>query len=240
MSNTANNKKLYSKLWNTKKLKSHKFWATWPEFEKLIPKKDPKLLDIGCGIRPRIPVKGSYFLDLSKSALDILASHGGNCTCGDAASLPHDSCFFNLVNASEVLEHIEEDEKVFSEVFRVLKNRGYFSLSVPLQMKYWTKFDDKVNHVRRYEPEELYSKIKKSGFKIRSFYINNPSKSPLFKNLAALILSLFPHLGLLIEDNITLPIAERVQRMKKKVWYTDGFVDKLKKASGVIVICQKI
>lgn len=237
--NTLKNRKLYDNLWRTNKLKSHAFWASWSKYKKLIPKKDPKLLDIGCGIRPRVPVKGSYFLDLSKSALEILEAHGGICTCGDATSLPYESDFFDLVNASELLEHIQEDEQAISEVARVLKKRGYFTLSVPLQMKYWTRFDEKVNHARRYEPKELYDKVGKGGFSVKSFYINNPSKSPLFKNFAALVLSTMPHLGLFVEEHITLPIAERVQRARKQIWHKDGFLEKLKDASGVIVICQK-
>jgi SAM-dependent methyltransferase len=239
MRSTLKNKKLYSRLWRTNKPKSHTFWASWNKYKELIPKKDPKLLDIGCGIRPRIPIKGSYFLDLSNSALEILEANGGICNCGDATSLPYGDQFFDLVNASELLEHIDEDEKAISEVARVLKKRGHFTLSVPLQMRYWTHFDKKVNHVRRYEPKELYDKIKNGGFNVRSFYINNPSKSPLFKNLAAFILSAFPHLGLFVEEHITLPIAEGVQRARKRMWHKDGFLEKLEDASGVIVICQK-
>jgi len=240
MLNTLKNKKLYSRLWRTNKLKSHTFWASWKKYKELIPKKNPKLLDIGCGIRPRVPVKGSYFLDLSKSALKIIEEHGGICTCGDVTSLPYEDQFFDLVNASELLEHIDEDERAISEIARVLKEEGYFSFSVPLQMKYWTRFDEKVNHVRRYEGEELYDKVKGNGFEVKSFFINNPSKSPLYKNFAALILSIFPHLGLFVEEHITLPISERIQHTRKQEWHEDGFVERLKDASGVIVICQKV
>lgn len=240
MLNTSKNRKLYNKLWRTSKLKSHTFWASWSKYQELIPKKNPKLLDIGCGIRPRIPVKGSYFLDLSKTALKIIEANGGICTCGDVTSLPYEEGFFDLVNASELLEHIQDDEKAISEVARVLKRQGHFTLSVPLQMRYWTRFDKKVNHARRYEPEELYKKVRANGFEVKSFYINNPSKSPLFKNFATLVLSTLPHLGLFVEEHITLPIAERIQRAKKQRWHKEGFLEKLKDASGVIVICQKI
>lgn len=242
MDKTDKNTKLYSKLWykNNNKIKSCKFWVTWDKFKNLIPEKNPKLLDIGCGIRPRIPVKGSYFLDLSKSALKLLKNNGGICYCGSATKLPYKSRFFDLVNASELLEHIEKDDLVIREVKRVLKPRAYFSFSVPLHMKYWTNFDNKVNHVRRYEPGELYKKITNGGFRIKCYYINNPIKSPLFKNFASWLLSTAPNLAVFLEENITLPITERIQKKRKRKWHTNNFVSRLKDASGVIVVCQKV
>jgi SAM-dependent methyltransferase len=41
-----------------------------------------------------------------------------------------DNCF-DFVLASDVFEHIRDDEKAFREVFRVLKPRGYLILQVP-------------------------------------------------------------------------------------------------------------
>ncbi|MFC1780483.1 class I SAM-dependent methyltransferase [Patescibacteria group bacterium] len=234
MNGVRKNKKLYTKIWKTKKLKSHKFWVTWNKFKELIPRKSPKLLDIGCGVRPRFPVKNSYFLDLSKSALDTLEQNGGICHCGDATTLPYKSNFFDFVNASELLEHIEEDEKVFSEVNRVLKSNAYFSFSVPLHMKHWTKFDDLVHHVRRYEARELQEKIGDSGFKIKHFYLNGPATSRFYKNICALMLSTFPNLSFFIEEHILMPITEKLQRSSRREWHTQGFVKKLENTGGVI------
>ncbi len=242
MNNTAKNSRLYSKLWKrkSKKIKSCKFWITWEKFKSLIPSKNPMLLDIGCGIRPRIPVKGSYFLDLSQSALETLAQKGGICHCGDAQNLPYKSKSFDLINASEILEHIKNDTKVLKEINRVLKPEAHFSLSVPLNMKYWTKFDAKVNHIRRYDPKNLYNKITEAGFRIKSYYLNNPSKSPVLKNFASWFLSKRPNLSVFLEENIGLPISERIQKLKNRKWCTENFVSRLQNASGVIAICQKI
>ncbi|MBN2016330.1 class I SAM-dependent methyltransferase [Candidatus Dojkabacteria bacterium] len=240
MNSIHKNKKLYTKLWSIKNLMSHKFWVTWKKFEEIIPEKDPRLLDIGCGVRPRIPTEGSYFLDLSQPALDLIGKKGGICHCGDAADMPYENNFFDLVNASELLEHIETDGKVFREVNRILKPQSYFSFSVPLHMKDWTRFDDAVNHVRRYEPEELYKKINDTGFSIKYYYTNNPTKSSLYKNFAAWFLSVAPQLAIFLEHNVTLPITERIQKNRRRKWYTDNFIQRLQNASGVIVICQKV
>jgi len=240
MSPYLRNKKFYTNLWHIKKIKNCKFWNTWKKFEQIIPKENSKLLDIGCGIRPRIPIKGSYFLDISQTALKALEAQGGICHCGDAGEMPYYSNFFDFINASEVLEHIEEDQKVLREVYRVLKPKAHFSFSVPLNMKYWTKFDKKVNHVRRYNPSELYNKIIEHGYEIKSFYMNNPSTSKIYKNIATLFLSYMPKLALYLEEHISLPITEYMVKQKKTKWHTDNFVDKLENASGVIVLCKKI
>jgi ubiquinone/menaquinone biosynthesis C-methylase UbiE len=240
MNGVEKNKKLYTKIWKTKKLKSHKFWVTWDKFKELIPKSNPKLLDIGCGVRPRLPVKNSYFLDLSESALKVLEEYGGICHCGDAAALPYKSNFFDFVNASELLEHIEKDEKVFSEVNRVLKPKAYFSFSVPLHMRHWTKFDDLVQHVRRYEADELQRKMNDSGFKMKCFYLNGPTTSRFYKNVCALMLSTFPNLSFFIEEHILMPITEKLQRSSRRKWHTESFKSKLDNTGGVIVICQKV
>ncbi|MBU0976652.1 MAG: class I SAM-dependent methyltransferase [Patescibacteria group bacterium] len=234
------NEKLYTSIWSAKKIRSHKFWITWEKFKRLIPGNDPKLLDIGCGIRPRIPIKGSYFLDLSKPALEVLEKLGGICEHGDITSLPYKDNYFDLINAAEVFEHIEDDKKAAEEVARVLKPGGFFCISVPMNMKYWTRFDEKVNHVRRYEPEEVYNLISKNGFKVKCFLVNNPSKSALYKNFASRFLSLFPKLAVNLEERFLLPFAKLVEEIRKPKWQLEGFVERLKDSSGVIVICQKI
>lgn len=237
--NTSKNKDLYADMWKAKKLKSHTFWITWSKYKDLIPKKGGRLLDIGCGMRPRIPVKGSHFFDISTSSFEVLRAHGGICQQGDVVDMPYKNETFDFVNASELLEHIKEDEKAFSEVFRILKKGGCFGFSVPMGMKYWSKFDDMVHHARRYEAQELLDKMQKAGFELRYFYSNKPSKSKVYKNLAALILKYAPGIGLWVEENITLPIAEKFQKNSGREWHTDGFVEKLQDASGVIAICQK-
>jgi SAM-dependent methyltransferase len=240
MSQTTKNKLLYTFLWGVKKPKSHTFWYSWKKISEIIPKKDPKLLDMGCGIRPRVPIKGSYFLDLSKPALDIIEKYGGKCTVGDARKLPFKSNFFDFVNATELIEHIKEDDKVFSEVRRVLKKGAYFSFSVPLGMKYWSSFDAFVHHVRRYEPRDLYNKVHDNGLKLRWFLLNNPSKSKLYKGLKTFLITHIPHFALFLEEHVALHIGEKIQHIRKPKWHADDFIKRTKNSGGVIMICQKV
>ncbi len=239
MTSQDENKKFYTKLWGKRRLIPHTFWSTWEKYKTLIPDKNPKLLEIGCGTRPKIPVKGSHFLDITESALEQLKQGGGICKVGDATTLPYDSDYFDFICASEILEHIPDDKMAISEIYRVMKKDGHFALSVPLYQKYWTRFDDLVEHVRRYDPKELSDKLEHSGFKIKWYYIGNKGSNKLFKNLAAFFLASAPKLGIFLEEKLYLPITEKFQKSRKSRWQTGNFLKDAKDASLVNVIVQK-
>lgn len=73
---------------------------------------------------------------------------------------------FEVVGAFDVLEHIEEDERVLTEVFRALIPSGIFIATVPQHEWLWSKSDEFAHHVRRYEPRELDRKLADAGFEV--------------------------------------------------------------------------
>lgn len=240
MTYSDRNKTLYTKIWKVKKPRSHTYWITWERYKMLIPENQPRLLGIGCGIRPKIPVEGSYFIDLSQPALSTLEKFGGICHCGSATTLPYDSNFFDFVSASEVLEHIEDDVKVISEVNRTLRLGGYFGITVPLHMRHWSSFDESVNHVRRYDPGELCQKFTEAGFTLDTFLPTYPTTSKIYKKLASFMLKHAPNTGTFIEEKVSLPIGNLFQSLKKNSWLQNDFQNKLQNATGVIAVFQKI
>lgn len=50
---------------------------------------------------------------------------------GDGTELPFKNACFDLVVLSQVLEHVEDDNKIIQEIWRVLKPKGVFLLSCP-------------------------------------------------------------------------------------------------------------
>jgi len=79
---------------------------------------------------------------------------------------------FDCVISCEVLEHVENDQAFLDKIFSLLTNKGQLILSVPARQKYWSKDDEIVGHYRRYEKEEIMSKLTSSGFsdiKIESY-----------------------------------------------------------------------
>lgn len=105
---------------------------------------------------------------------------------------------FDTIGAFDVLEHIEEDEKVLQQIHNALKPCGIMLLTVPQHPWLWSKVDDYACHVRRYSAKELHAKVERSGFKILR------STSFVFSLLPAMWLSRFARGG----ENEIDPVAE--------------------------------
>ncbi len=93
----------------------------------------------------------------------------------DAHNLDFRSGYFDAVFALEVLEHVENPEKVLSEIKRVLKKGGYAVILVPtdsflfqmiwwfLTNYWWAKIWNDC-HIQSFKKESLVKISKKSGF----------------------------------------------------------------------------
>jgi SAM-dependent methyltransferase len=73
---------------------------------------------------------------------------------------------FDLVCAFDIVEHVEDDHRVFAELSRTARPGATVMLSVPLHRARWTAFDALVGHVRRYEPDELLAMLGEHGLTI--------------------------------------------------------------------------
>lgn len=83
----------------------------------------------------------------------------------DARSMPYAS-EFDVVGAFDVLEHIEEDGMVLSEMFRATKPGGGIAITVPQHPSLWSYQDEYACHVRRYSVGELREKVQRAGFRV--------------------------------------------------------------------------
>lgn len=83
----------------------------------------------------------------------------------DARQIPYEN-EFDLVGAFDVVEHIEEDERVLREILRALKPGGGAVFTVPQHPSLWSVQDDSACHVRRYRRHELTDKLTAAGFRI--------------------------------------------------------------------------
>ena len=73
---------------------------------------------------------------------------------------------YDLVIMSSVLEHILDDRKAISGVYRILKDRGYFLFTVPGDKRLFGDQDIAHGHYRRYEKDEIIEKLDGAGFHI--------------------------------------------------------------------------
>jgi SAM-dependent methyltransferase len=120
-------------------------------------------LEIAPGLRPRLPIEGTQFVDISTPALAKLRSIGADTVLGRVSSLPFANGAFDLVCALDIIEHVDDDDAALAEISRVTKRAGTLLVSAPLHQAMWTPFDEFVGHKRRYEPEQLVAKLARHG-----------------------------------------------------------------------------
>ena len=161
----ATNRRFYDALWSAGYLVSPRRFNTWPELSGLAATATARL-EVGPGLRPRLPVRGTHFVDVSEPAVARLREGGGLATLSDLTALPFPDNAFDLVCAFDIVEHVEDDHRVFAELSRTAKPGATVMLSVPLHRARWTAFDALVGHVRRYEPDELLAMLGEHGLTI--------------------------------------------------------------------------
>jgi SAM-dependent methyltransferase len=152
------NRRFYDTLWSGARLVEARRFNTWPLVASLLPQA-PQRLEIAPGLRPRLPTADTQFIDISTPALALLKRRGGQVVCGTVTALPYPDATFDLVCALDIIEHVDDDRAAWSEVARVAKPGAVVLVSVPLHPSRWTAFDDVVGHKRRYEPQELRSRL---------------------------------------------------------------------------------
>jgi SAM-dependent methyltransferase len=135
--------------------------------------KNQYVLDAGCGrgtyTRHLLKYSKQVFaLDYSTDHINALQRRLGylpqlSLHVGSAENLPFPNEKFDLVIHCEVLEHIHNDRKVVSELYRVLRPNGRLVLSVPVPP---APIDDS-EHVREgYTLKEIFQLLQEFGFEI--------------------------------------------------------------------------
>lgn len=73
---------------------------------------------------------------------------------------------FDVIGCFDVLEHIEEDQRVLDGFARALRPGGGVVLAVPQHMWLWSAADTYAHHKRRYARGELEGKCASSGLEV--------------------------------------------------------------------------
>jgi len=129
-----------------------------------------KVLEVGCGCGDLLHVlehKGYYGIgiDISDEALAVAVSGLSGDSIRVARSTPEElDEVFDVVVASEVLEHYQDDEAFLMQLRERIREGGHVLITVPAHMKDWGPNDDSCGHVRRYERSELLTLLTKTGF----------------------------------------------------------------------------
>jgi SAM-dependent methyltransferase len=152
------NRRFYDLLWSGAELVEPERFNTWPLVHSLLSGSDRRL-EVAPGLRPRLPIEGTHFVDISAPALTKLRERGAQVILSQISSLPFADGAFDLVCALDIVEHVDDDDAALEELSRVTKPGGSLVISAPLHPSLWTAFDDFVGHKRRYEPSGLIAKL---------------------------------------------------------------------------------
>ncbi len=115
------------------------------------------------------------------------ASATAQVVLGDALSLPYPDETFDCVIASEILEHVLQDDAAIAELIRVLKAGGTLAVSVPRwlpeQVCWWLSDEYHANeggHVRIYRASALRDKIVGGGMRLTHRHHAHALHSPFW------------------------------------------------------------
>jgi len=128
-------------------------------------------LDFGCGYGTLISYLKTKFnleiigYEINPEAIEKLNAKKINLI----NSLDENKEKFDHVVSLNVLEHIENDQKTIEDINHLLKDNGMLVLYLPHSMKIWTDLDELVGHYRRYTKKELFIKLEKANFEIKSW-----------------------------------------------------------------------
>ena len=120
------------------------------------------LLDVGCSggaLLDALRTRGFTNLtgiDISPRAVERCHTRGfTHVREADACALPFADNTFDIVVASDLLEHIADADRAMVEWYRVLKPCGRLLVFVPAHQWLWSYHDTINHHVKRYRYDEL-------------------------------------------------------------------------------------
>lgn len=127
----------------------------------------------------------------------------------DIQDLPFENNSFDVIFCNHVLEHVENDKKALSELYRVMKNGGWGIFQVPIRYQLAETFEDSTitdrqqrievfgqyDHVRVYGLD-YYSLLEKAGFSVEKVNLSLELSEEEIKRFA-------------LEKNEILPVVRK-------------------------------
>lgn len=229
------NRAFYDPLWRDAKLVAPERFNTWPLVCSLVAQSGSRL-EVAPGLRPRLPIAGTHFVDISAPALARLEEKGGQTVNAPIGALPFPDANFDLVCALDIVEHVDDDDGALAELARVATPGATLLMSVPLHPAQWTAFDDFVGHRRRYEPQQLQAKLAHHGFTVErsAVYGMQPESSRLL-DLGMWFLEHRRERAMWWYNKVFMPLGLRFQ---KKLALVPGLIDD-EQVAEIILVCRK-
>jgi SAM-dependent methyltransferase len=141
--------------------------------EQVAPARDSVVLDIGCssGFLLRELQAAGYRdiqgIDASREGIALCQQQGLRARVMDAQTPDFPEASLDVICASDVLEHLEQDGGALAQWNRMLKPGGWLIVFVPAHAWLWTQHDEVNRHFRRYTRAGLVALLTAAGFELR-------------------------------------------------------------------------
>lgn len=229
------NRRFYDLLWSGARLVEPQRFNTWPLVRCLLPESGRRL-EVAPGLRPRLPIEGTQFLDISAPALAKLRGRSAQVVMGEVTSLPFADDAFDLVCALDIIEHVDDDDGALSELSRVARAGATLLLSAPLHPSRWTSFDDYVGHKCRYEPQRLLAKLTQHHFTVAgSAVFGMQPRSSLLVDIGMWWLTHHRERAMWLYNRALMPLGLRFQ---KELHVVPGMIA-TDEVDEILLVCRK-
>jgi SAM-dependent methyltransferase len=144
-----------------------------------------RVLDAGCGTGRNLQeyrrLGTASGIDPSPEAVDFCHRRGlAEVTRSGVESLPFEVGSFDLLFATDVLEHVDDDAGALRELRRVAAPDALLLATVPAYMWLWSRSDESLQHRRRYTRRELARRATATGWEpVVSTYFNSLLLPPI-------------------------------------------------------------
>jgi SAM-dependent methyltransferase len=178
-----------------------------------------KLLEFGAGTGFLAELWKSNFqiipdcIEIDPILVSIITERNFNCF----SNISDLKSKYDAVYSSNVLEHIEDDERILHELRDILIDNGKIGVYVPALPILFSEMDRRVGHFRRYTKKELVHKVESAGFEILSVsYVDSVGV------LASLLIKVFGFKGkspigsvasLKVYDRFVFPVSRFFDRL---------------------------
>ncbi len=126
-------------------------------------------------------VKG---IEVDPRPVAMAQARGYDVRQGDATrQIPFPDASFDLVSTLDVIEHVDQDEAILREAYRVARPGAKLLITVPAFRWLWSYNDVLNGHKHRYTPRELRERVERAGFRVKrlsfGFFLVFPMSAPL-------------------------------------------------------------
>jgi SAM-dependent methyltransferase len=128
-----------------------------------------RVLDAGCGTGRNLVEFGSLGpasgVEPEAAAVAACRARGlEDVRQGTLEELPFADASFDLLLATDVLEHVDDDRAALRELRRVAAADALLLVTVPAHPRLWSAHDEELHHRRRYRRAELLGRVREAGW----------------------------------------------------------------------------